>query len=250
MKWSEGVQVRCHRVKLGGRPHIPIRTAPNPIRIFPSVECSTLRNILHIQPHQFTYPSHPHLYTYRVVVPKRKMPSKPQQPPKNKNKIKDTPTTTTPTKPTPPNWPPLKPLLPSSTLSLTSLLPNHQILTISHFWTSTLCKAYISFLSSSSSNLTFTTTPSKPKKGEAVRVNDRLQVDDAGFAERLWSGTGLKGLVMGDSGFEGEGDEEKEKDGGLWGGEVLGLSSNIRVYRYGKGQFFGRHCEFHLLIDN
>lgn len=83
-----------------------------------------------------------------------------------------------------------------------------------------------------------------------MRVNDRLQVDDAGFAERLWSGTGLKGLVMGDNGFEGEGDEEKEKDGGLWGGEVLGLSSNIRVYRYGKGQFFGRHCEFHLLIDN
>lgn len=83
-----------------------------------------------------------------------------------------------------------------------------------------------------------------------MRVNDRLQVDDAGFAERLWSGTGLKGLVMGDNGFEGEGEEEKEKDGGLWGGEVLGLSSNIRVYRYGKGQFFGRHCEFHLLIDN
>lgn len=250
MKWSEGVQVRCHRVKLGGRPHIPIRTAPNPIRISPFVECSTLRNILHIQPHQFTYPSHHHLYTYRVVVPKRKMPSKPQQPPKNKNKIKDTATTTTSTKPTPPNWPPLKPLLPSSTLFLTPLLPNHQILTISHFWTSTLCKAYISFLSSSSSNLTFTTTPSKPKKGEAVRVNDRLQVDDAGFAERLWSGTGLKGLVMGDNGFEGEGEEEEEKDGGLWGGEVLGLSSNIRVYRYGKGQFFGRHCEFHLLIDN
>lgn len=235
---------------LGGRPHIPIRTAPNPIRVFPSVECSTLRDILHIQLHQFTYPSHHHLYTYRVVVPKRKMPSKPQQPPKNKNKIKDTPTTTTSTKPAPPNWPPLKPLLPSSTLSLTPLLPNHQILTISHFWTSTLCKAYISFLSSSSSNLTFTTTPSKPKKGEAVRVNDRLQVDDAGFAERLWSGTGLKGLVMGDNGFEGEEDEEKEKDEGLWGGEVLGLSSNIRVYRYGKGQFFGRHCEFHLLIDN
>lgn len=263
MKWSGDVQVRCHRVKLGGRPHIPIRTAPNPIRVFPSVECSTLRNILHVTylpPIHYTTASvylsqslsvH-HLYTYRVVVPKRKMPSKPQQPPKNKNKIKDTPTTTTSTKPTPPNWPPLKPLLPSSTLSLTPLLPNHQILTISHFWTSTLCKAYISFLSSSSSNLTFTTTPSKPKKGEAVRVNDRLQVDDAGFAERLWSGTGLKGLVMGDSGFEGEGEgeEEKEKDGGLWGGEVLGLSSNIRVYRYGKGQFFGRHCEFHLLIDN
>lgn len=237
---------------LGGRPHIPIRTAPNPIRVFPSVECSTLRNILHI--HNTTASVHLSQSSSPIHIQssstKKEMPSKPQQPPKNKNKVKDTPTTTTSTKPTPPNWPPLKPLLPSSTLSLTPLLPNYQILTISHFWTSTLCKAYISFLSSSSSNLTFTTTPSKPKKGEAVRVNDRLQVDDAGFAERLWSGTGLKGLVMGDNGFEGDGDEEKEKDRGLWGGEVLGLSSNIRVYRYGKGQFFGRHCEFHLLIDN
>ena len=30
----------------------------------------------------------------------------------------------------------------------------------------------------------------------------------------------------------------------VWGGEVIGLNSNIRVYRYGKGQFFDQHCEF------
>lgn len=91
MKWSEGVQVRCHRVKLGGRPHIPIRTAPNPIRIFPSVECSTLRNILHIQLHQFTYPSHHHLYTYRVVVPKRKCLLNPNNLPKTKTRSRTLP---------------------------------------------------------------------------------------------------------------------------------------------------------------
>lgn len=91
MKWSGDVQVRCHRVKLGGRPHIPIRTAPNPIRIFPSVECSTLRNILHIQPHQFTYPSHHHLYTYRVVVPKRKCLLNPNNLPKTKTRSRTLP---------------------------------------------------------------------------------------------------------------------------------------------------------------
>lgn len=94
MKWSGDVQVRCHRVKLGGRPHIPIRTAPNPNRVFPSVECSTLReNItyLGVQPHQFTYPSHHHLYTYRVVVPKRKCLLNPNNLPKTKTRSRTLP---------------------------------------------------------------------------------------------------------------------------------------------------------------
>jgi hypothetical protein len=65
--------------------------------------------------------------------------------------------------------------------------------TITNFWTATLCKNYVSFLSS----LPLTTTPGKPKKGDAVRVNDRFQVDDPAFAERLWSGTALKNLVLG-----------------------------------------------------
>jgi hypothetical protein len=29
----------------------------------------------------------------------------------------------------------------------------------------------------------------------------------------------------------------------MWGGEVIGLNPNIRVYRYKKGQFFDQHCE-------
>lgn len=101
MKWSGDVQVRCHRVKLGGRPHIPIRTAPNPIRVFPSVECSTLRNILHtyllyiIQPHQFTYPSHYQFITYthlyRVVVPERKCLLNPNNLPKTKTRSRTLP---------------------------------------------------------------------------------------------------------------------------------------------------------------
>ena len=41
------------------------------------------------------------------------------------------------------------------------------------------------------------TTPGKPKKGEALRVNDRFNIEDAVFAERLWKETGLKELLLG-----------------------------------------------------
>lgn len=106
-----------------------------------------------------------------------------------------------------------------------------QILTIPKFFTATLCETYLHFASRS---LNLTTTPGKPKRGEAVRVNDRISMYDLGFAERLWSETGLKDLVAREAG----------EDGGkeLWGGEVIGLSPNIRVYRYSKGQFFDKHC--------
>jgi hypothetical protein len=126
----------------------------------------------------------------------------------------------------PPNWPPLQPLVPSSDLSLETLADD-QIVLIRNFWTSKLCKDFVSFLSS----LPLLTTPGKPKRGEAVRVNDRFQIEDALFAERLWRGTALKELVMG---CEGGRD--------LWGGDVVGLNPNIRIYRYRPGQFFAQHC--------
>lgn len=133
----------------------------------------------------------------------------------------------------PPNWPALLPLIPTPDLYLATIIPS-QIITISNFWTSTLCKSYVSFLST----LPLTTTPGKPKRGEAVRVNDRYQIDDPAFAERLWSQTALRELVTG----EATGATEAERKA-LWGGEVVGLNPNIRVYRYGKGQFFDQHCE-------
>lgn len=71
-------------------------------------------------------------------------------------------------------------------------------------------------------------------------MSDRFQVDDAVFAERLWSGVGgLRDLLLGDGGGGG-GDGGKEE--GKWGGEVVGLSPKVRVYRYGKGGYFGCHC--------
>lgn len=137
----------------------------------------------------------------------------------------------------PPNWPPLQPLLSSSDLSLTTLLKD-QILVIPQLWTSTLCKSYVGFLST----LPLVTTPGQPKKGNAVRVNDRYQIDDPRFAEQLWSNTALQELVTNPS-IDGVALDEAEKRQ-LWGGDVLGLNSNIRIYRYSKGQFFDQHCEF------
>jgi hypothetical protein len=106
--------------------------------------------------------------------------------------------------PAPPNWPAFKPLLPVSDLSISTVVDS-QIVIVRNFWTSTLCKNYVAFLKS----LPLVTTPGKPKKGEAVRVNDRFQVNDEVFANRLWLETGLRELVCGDEGRE-EGEEQQE----------------------------------------
>lgn len=154
----------------------------------------------------------------------------------------------TPSAPTP-NWPPLRPLLPAEDLTLEALAPD-QIYLIRNFLPSSLCKTYASFLAS----LPLTTTPGKPKKDEAVRVNDRFQVQDARFAEMLWSGTAMRDLMT--TRFGEDADDAYNDDGELpppaelalraqkvWGGEPLGLNPNIRIYRYSAGQFFAQHCK-------
>jgi hypothetical protein len=118
-----------------------------------------------------------------------------------------------------PQWPPMQPLIPTADLSFETVSPD-QIITIPNFWTSTLCKNFVSFLST----LPLTTTPGKPKRGDAVRVNDRFQIDDPAFAERLWSQTALKDLVTGEA--AGPTEEDRKK---LWGGEVVRL--NIPVLK-------------------
>jgi len=123
-----------------------------------------------------------------------------------------------------PDWPPLKPLLPVSDLSLDTVLED-QIILIRNLFTSSLCRNYVAFLST----LPLVTTPNQPKKGDALRSNDRFQVDDPVFAEQLWSSTGLKNVVT--------------ESAGQWGGEPCGLNPRMRIYRYKKGQFFDQHCK-------
>lgn len=178
---------------------------------------------------------------HAVMPPKSKQAKKHMQaaPPGPSTKAKASHSTTAAAQqhmPNLPDWPPLQPLIPTSDLTLVPLLPEH-ILTIPHFWTASLSKTYVTFLSS----LPLVTTPGKPKKGNAVRVNDRYQVDDPAFAERLWSETVLKDLVSNPV-IDGEALNEGETRA-LWGGEVLGLNGNIRIYRYSKGQFFDQHCK-------
>ncbi|KIW02714.1 hypothetical protein, variant 2 [Verruconis gallopava] len=134
----------------------------------------------------------------------------------------------------PPDWPNFAPLVSPLDLSLEETVPK-QIMCIRNLWTSTLCRNYVTFLSS----LPLTTTPGRPKKGDAVRVNDRYQIDDPVFATRLWNETALKYLVSTD---EGSGVDENERVK-LWGGEVVGLNPNIRIYRYKKGHFFDQHYD-------
>lgn len=148
----------------------------------------------------------------------------PGMPPKGRRK--DAATQNVPSKAPPkaeqprPNWPVLHPLLSNADLHMHELLAGH-IVTIANFWTSTLCKNYTNFLSS----LPLTTTPGTPKRGDAVRVNDRFQIDDPAFAERLWSGTALKDLVLGN--LEQTDGLSIPKDGrqALWGGEVVSYTS-------------------------
>ena len=131
-----------------------------------------------------------------------------------------------------PNWPSLQPLIPAADLTLETLLQD-QIVVIRNLFTSTLCKKYVSFLSS----LPLITTPAQPKEGDALRVNDRIQVDDAAFAEQLFTSTALENLVVGstkDDLSEGLAPEDLKQ---LWGGEVCGLNPRIRIYRYGNVSF-------------
>jgi hypothetical protein len=114
-----------------------------------------------------------------------------------------------------PDWPAFRPLLPTSDLYISTIMDS-QIVVVRNFWTSTLCKDYVAFLR----NLPLVTTPGIPKRGDAVRVNDRFQVTDEVFANRLWLETGLKELVCGTEGVEAEeGQEEalsREERGKLW----------------------------------
>ena len=154
-----------------------------------------------------------------------------------KSKSKSTPSQKKADAPPPPKWPVLEPLLPSTDLALETVLED-QIILIRRFFTSSLCKKYVTFLAS----LPLTTTPGIPKKGEALRVNDRFQIEDHHFAEQLWHDTGLKDLVLGDS--TAGNDDRSRAARGAWGGAVCGLNPRIRIYRYSKGQFFDQHCKF------
>ncbi|KAK1252640.1 hypothetical protein MKX08_003827 [Trichoderma sp. CBMAI-0020] len=136
-----------------------------------------------------------------------------------------------------PSWPMFKPPLPVVQLYPELHPATSNIVLVSSFFPRSLCRDYVAYLKT----LPLQTTPSKPKKGEAVRVNDRFQIHDPDFARRLWDTTGLKELIL-----------EDESIKSLWGGEPIGLNPNIRIYRYSKGQYFDCHYDDsnYLMLDS
>lgn len=92
----------------------------------------------------------------------------------------------------PPAWPAFRPALPVADLAVEAVIPE-QVVVVRTFFPRSLCREYVGFLR----ELPLTTTPGRPRRGEAVRVNDRFQVDDAAFAARLWAETGLREALLG-----------------------------------------------------
>ncbi|KAK8074915.1 hypothetical protein PG997_009578 [Apiospora hydei] len=158
--------------------------------------------------------------------------AKTKGPKPNKRELEQ-PAKTGPSQPAP-KWPAFKPALPVTSLSLEEAHPAYRdkILLVRNFFPKSLCRDYVTYLR----GLPFTTTPGRPKRGEAVRVNDRYQIDDLEFAQRLWRETGLKELLLDDSVRS------------TWNGEVVGLNPNIRIYRYSQGQFFDAHYDDYNLV--
>lgn len=102
--------------------------------------------------------------------------------------------TATPAAAAPPSWPKFKPPLPVVDLTPVPHPRTDKIVTIDAFFPKSLCRDYVAFLQT----LDLQTTPGRPKRGDAVRVNDRFQVQDGLFAGALWEKTGLREALMGE----------------------------------------------------
>jgi predicted 2-oxoglutarate/Fe(II)-dependent dioxygenase YbiX len=63
---------------------------------------------------------------------------------------------------------------------------------------------------------------------QAYRDNGRIAIDSQELARALWMNAGIRDIMNSVK---------------LGCNEALGLNSNIRFYRYGKGQRFGRHVD-------
>ncbi|SCV68574.1 BQ2448_695 [Microbotryum intermedium] len=119
-------------------------------------------------------------------------------------------------------WPTF--MLPTVPLELTTVLPS--ILVIDSFLDPASLKRWHAFLPS------IPLSPSPPqKRDEAYRTNDRFSKDDQDFAYNLWTRTGLKEAC------------QREIASNTPGHTPMGLSSNIRVYKYGPDAEFGPHYD-------
>ncbi|KAJ2761227.1 hypothetical protein IWQ56_005303 [Coemansia nantahalensis] len=120
-------------------------------------------------------------------------------------------------------WPALKP---KKGLSLAELVTGH-IYLVRGLLDRAECDAFIDI-----ADARCVPTPGVPKRGEAFRNNARWSTVDAECARRLWEDTGMARLLGGWAHPDGK--------------SPVGLLENIRLYRYGPGQRFGKHYDDYL----
>ncbi|GAB5591722.1 hypothetical protein Unana1_06622 [Umbelopsis nana] len=125
----------------------------------------------------------------------------------------------------PSKWPKL---FPKADLQVEELLAG-QIYTIPDFFTVKECDSLVAYIEN---NIQLQTTPAIPKRGEALRSNDRVSLTDATFASLLWS-MGIEGVT--------------QSTASIYKAAMpkvpAGLNSNIRIYRYTPGQRFECHYD-------
>ncbi|ORX68405.1 hypothetical protein DL89DRAFT_33263 [Linderina pennispora] len=117
-------------------------------------------------------------------------------------------------------WPAVKP---KKGLQLAELVSGH-IFLIRNLLSKQECDAFIRLADD-----LCVPTPGVPKRGEAFRNNARWSGIDTQFAQALWTDSGMGRLLGGWTHPDGR--------------EPVGLLENIRLYRYGPGQRFGKHYD-------
>ena len=98
---------------------------------------------------------------------------------------------------------------------------------IDDFFSKATLKRWTAFLTAPDTPIQLVSSP-PAKAGEALRTNSRFAINDVNFANSLWTDTALQGIVTRDETFKSK----------VKGRKCVGLNSNIRLYRYDKGEQF------------
>ncbi|EJF66004.1 hypothetical protein DICSQDRAFT_177393 [Dichomitus squalens LYAD-421 SS1] len=133
----------------------------------------------------------------------------------------------------PPSKPPqfnFPPIAPKEELQCRVLIED-QILLIDDFFSPEECKTYVKFID----GLPLELTPPK-KKGEADRVNQRISIPSIDFAQKLYA-------VLAPHLPEFPYPAWVKKPAGATARAAHSCNSNIRLYKYTTGQYFGPHYD-------
>lgn len=117
--------------------------------------------------------------------------------------------------------------------SPSSCIPN-QVVLIDHFFPDNLCDELINDIQK---NLTLETTPLRKSKYYSPRFNDRVSLVDFNTAELLWHY--FKYIVLNPDNIADQDLEQIKKDFI----SAKSLNPQLRIYRYIKGHFFGKHYD-------